>query len=1098
MVSRSPAADPDAEHLSALNRILDAVHAATALLPPQGPITKFAFLNPLQGLEHRHYDEVMREVGGMYGNQAYLDDSRYREKLKRGRITEIELREVLGEDLGVRGAELVSGLTPRIELRLATLLYPLHFGQRRELDWVLAETEALRFFRPEVSPETKRRLLEANRNWLLSDPTLEISAELGAAIDRFKAGQRHAYAPTSDGTATSGGATKSDEAERLYLGILWSMIRDGVETAVELASSGEVAPATGDEDRETPVDTASTTAREDREQDASRIERLTRYRLTTSDPDVDELMIRFTAAYLDQGYAATPLPAGEQGYWASFRLLYGRPALLAPRWRRSLPRELDRIREAKLSPLEVIHSWLEQLGISETEQREYIAGALLSLRGFAGMIWQTESRPDLFRKPSPPGTLIEFLAVRLLLLRTAKARKDAPQLENRAEVQNHPDRLRGARDAEQQAFLLFELAQVLEWTPQRLQGLRPPQWQALLQELDEFCDHQRRRIFHAAFERCLAKMTLRAFSLRAAAPPIRPASPWLQVVCCIDAREESLRRNLEELDPAIETFGIAGFFGVPMYYRGVGDANYSAQCPIVMKPQHWVIEEPVYSLEESDRSRARARRLIGNAQRRLRSQSRGSLGGAIVSTLLGPLATIPMLSRILLPRGTALMNRTARQFIAPPTITRLRLERAPEFAPAPFLAPRDRKAAEPMTGAERQTEPLTGDEGLGFTLAEMTQMSGKALRDMGLTQFAPLVILLGHGSGCLNNPHESAYHCGACAGNAGGPNARALAMMLNDARVRRQLAATGLAIPEETYFIGGQHNTATEEMMFFDLEMLPTPKVKSVRAAGRLLGEAAKRNAHERCRRFESAGLDLSLDEALLHVQNRSEDLAQTRPEYGNGTNAISFVGRRSRIRGLFLDRRSFLMSYDPTQDTTDSAILARILAAVVPVCEGINLLYTLSAIDPIGWGSGTKLPHNVTSLIGVMDGAASDLRTGLPWQGVDIHEPVRLLFVIETTTDAILKIMSENATIDRIFRNHWAHLAVLDPHSAELQRFSKDRFVPYRLDPDLASGEALPTAARSIDWYRSRRDHLPFALIKPDPARAAQHALYAHHGRAL
>jgi uncharacterized protein YbcC (UPF0753/DUF2309 family) len=139
----------------------------------------------------------------------------------------------------------------------------------------------------------------------------------------------------------------------------------------------------------------------------------------------------------------------------------------------------------------------------------------------------------------------------------------------------------------------------------------------------------------------------------------------------------------------------------------------------------------------------------------------------------------------------------------------------------------------------------------------------------------------------------------------------------------------------------------------------------------------------------------LSAVESLLHVQERAEDLAQTRPEYGNCTNEMCFVGRRSRIRGLYLDRRSFLMSYDKSQDTDKNMILARILGAVIPVCEGINMLYTLSAIDSSGWGSGTKLPHNVTSLLGVMDGAASDLRTGLPWQGVDIHEPVRILFIV-------------------------------------------------------------------------------------------------------
>src|SRR5205814_950645 len=109
------------------------------------------------------------------------------------------------------------------------------------------------------------------------------------------------------------------------------------------------------------------------------------------------------------------------------------------------------------------------------------------------------------------------------------------------------------------------------------------------------------------------------------------------------------------------------------------------------------------------------------------------------------------------------------------------------------------------------------------------------------------------------------------------------------------------------------------------------------------------------------------------------------------------------------LDRRSFLVSYDPTQDGIDHAILARILGAVVPVCEGINLQYYFSSIDSQGWGSGTKLPHNITSMLGVMDGAASDLRTGLPWQGVEIHEPFRLLFVIETTPEAIEEIMESN-----------------------------------------------------------------------------------------
>jgi uncharacterized protein YbcC (UPF0753/DUF2309 family) len=572
-------------------------------------------------------------------------------------------------------------------------------------------------------------------------------------------------------------------------------------------------------------------------------------------------------------------------------------------------------------------------------------------------------------------------------------------------------------------------------------------------------------VFHAAYERQLAKMALRTFQIRTQQPAIRPASPTLQFVCCIDAREESLRRHLEELDSTVETFGIAGFFGVAMYYRGVGDADFSAQCPIIMTPKHWVTEEPVYSLEQSDRSRAKARNFLGTAQRRFQDQSRGSLGGAIVSTLVGPLATIPMLSRILFPRATALMNQTARQFIAPPTFTRLHLERSSNSVPSM-----------PSIGEDGTID----DRGVGFTLQEMTQLAERALRDIGLTSnFAPIVMLLGHGSSCVNNPHESAYHCGACAGNAGGPNARALAMILNDGRVRRSLSEIGIQIPDETQFLGGLHNTATEEIMFYDLELLPARKVKQLRAASRLLAEAARRNAHERCRRFESANLTLTKHEALLHVQNRSEDLAQTRPEYGNGSNAICFVGRRQRIRGLYLDRRSFLMSYDATQDTDDAAILARILAAVVPVCEGINLLYSFSAMDPGGWGSGTKLPHNITSLVGVMDGAASDLRPGLPWQGVDIHEPVRLLFIIEATTQTLLRLLEQNSTLKNIFRNHWSHLASIDPHTSQMYRFSKDRFVLF--EPEIGEPEAgrLATAPRSQDWYQGKREHLKFALIQ-------------------
>jgi len=153
---------------SRLTQISDAIFRGAALLPRQGPVTKFAFLNPLQGLEEHHFDEVMRRVGDIFGNEAYLDDSHYRQELQRGRIAEGDLREVLAEDLVGRASEPVAGLTPRLELRLATLIYPLHFGHRRELDWVLAETDALKRFRPEVASDTKLALIDENRQRVIA------------------------------------------------------------------------------------------------------------------------------------------------------------------------------------------------------------------------------------------------------------------------------------------------------------------------------------------------------------------------------------------------------------------------------------------------------------------------------------------------------------------------------------------------------------------------------------------------------------------------------------------------------------------------------------------------------------------------------------------------------------------------------------------------------------------------------------------------------------------------------------------------------------------------------------------------------------------
>ena len=1005
------------------------VRRLAELLPLQGPITAFAFLNPLQGMEDRPFIEALRQVGEVFGCHPFLPEASYRDKMARGRITVDGLNEILAEESGFDGDYTIGGLVRHASLRQSMLQHSINPGTEHELRWMIAETDAIQRFRIETSHGVRESMIGSTRQWVSNEFPVSASASKLNSTDELMDVVQNAIPRT-----LLGGSGPLDESvwETVSLALLWRLLRTRIQRT-----------ANGHQGRKPQV----------RHRD-----RLLAISSEDSDQLVHEVLIRFCSVFLDQGYAQWKLPQRGTGFFQAFLSLFSSGGFFSKRWLRPVAAEVQRIHEAGMTALESLEESLTLLGIAPHEKENFVRGSLLALRGWAGMIWQTEERPDRVYIPSRHGTLIEFLAIRLILERYALKWLSRETLGYTGPL----DRLRefmatqhsengAVVTVEQRAFPLLQLAQLHGWTPRTIADLSDAQWQELVHAVEIFSSFERRRVFHLAFERKLMKHALDSVAIRASQPLISPKVSQLQVITCIDAREESFRRHIEEVAPDVETYANAGFFGVPMYYRGAGEAHYTALCPVVVQPKYWMVEDVVYALTDSGRQRARARQLLGTATHSFNTGTRGSLMGAVLTALLGPLFTVPLVGRILFPRLTAKMHRTARGFVAPPQITRLRLER-PEGTPA---------------GPD--------NDGIGFMLSEMVNMSERGLRDIGLTSgFAPLVIILGHGSDCLNNPHESAYHCGACSGSRGGANARAMAAMLNDPRVRRQLLARGLEVPEETRFLGGLHNTATEVVKFFDLELLPASHMRQLHLAVDIFGRVAERNAHERCRRFETAPLDFSPAEALQHVDDRTEDLAQTRPEYGNSTNAVCFVGRRSRVRGLYLDRRSFMMSYDASQDTETSIILARILAAVIPVCEGINMLYTLSAIDTRGWGCGTKLPHNITSLLGVMDGAASDLRTGLPWQGVDIHEPVRLLFIIESTPEAMLRIMDQDPTVGRICRNEWAQLAVLDPNTSRIQRFVKGEFVDYQ-----PSTTEIATAESSLEWYRGWRDNMPFALIQ-------------------
>lgn len=443
-------------------------------------------------------------------------------------------------------------------------------------------------------------------------------------------------------------------------------------------------------------------------------------------------------------------------------------------------------------------------------------------------------------------------------------------------------------------------------------------------------------------------------------PGIDPGTDRLaaQAIFCIDEREESLRRALEEVDPSIETYGAAGFFGCAIDYAGIDDPEGVSLCPVVVKPGHEVRETPVEDESHLHQKRQFMRRLWAKVVRNGNISTRTLVRGSLSTAFLGFFSLFPMALRILTPLAYAKLMRRLNDIFLPEPRTELT-----------FM--RDDDESRNATSGLMQ----------GFSVQEMADRVASVLGPVGMHNgHARLVIILGHGSTSLNNPFVSAYCCGACGGRSGAPNARLFALMANRPAVRERLRQKGILIPEDTWFLGGYHDTCNDNIDLYDVDLMPPGHQADLAHVRESLDKARARSAHERTRRFELAGTGLSVEEGLRHVQERAEHLGEPRPEYGHCTNAVAVVGRRETTRGLFLDRRAFLVSYDATKDPEDKA-LAAVLGAVIPVCGGISLEYYFSTVDNEGYGCGTKLPHNITGLVGVMNGYQGDIRTGLPLQ---------------------------------------------------------------------------------------------------------------------
>jgi uncharacterized protein YbcC (UPF0753/DUF2309 family) len=493
----------------------------------------------------------------------------------------------------------------------------------------------------------------------------------------------------------------------------------------------------------------------------------------------------------------------------------------------------------------------------------------------------------------------------------------------------------------------------------------------------------------------------------------------LQAIFCIDEREDSIRRHIEAVDKKAETFGAPGFFGVEFYFQQQDNKFYDKLCPAPVTPK--------YLIKESNATTLRKEELIYT------KYTHGIVSGFFLSIGFGFWAFVKKLQMLFRPTMSPAISNAYGHMDKQSTLTI------------------ENKSTDDIENA-RPDDPVGRGLQIGYTIDEMAARGEAFLRGIGLIKnFAPIVYLVSHGSSSANNPHHGAHDCGACSGRPGATNARVQSYILNHKKVREILAVKGIVIPDTTQFIGSMHDTAADVMDYYDENVLSHENANAHLINIQNFETALNLNAKERSRRFASINTKQELEQVRKAIHSRSVSLFEPRPELGHGTNTLAIIGRRIITKGLFLDRRAFLNSYDYTTDP-DGTILSAVMRPIGLVCGGINLEYYFSRVDNIKVGAGTKLPHNVMGLFGVANSSDGDLRPGLPWQMIEVHDPVRLMVIVEHKPEIVLKAIQSSPEVFEWYNNEWVHIAALHPEEQQFYYFKNGVFEKY--DPVTEAGE--------------------------------------------
>ena len=711
---------------------------------------------------------------------------------------------------------------------------------------------------------------------------------------------------------------------------------------------------------------------------------------------VDEQTSKWCGAFLDSGQAGWQMPGREAGFYTAWRDLAPRDRQLPSMVRKAMKELPELAGDAVLSAL-------SRLSVQPLERRAYLRAHLTRMPGWAAHVrWQGDHGGSI--------DLTALLALRLsveaFLLEDEFGPGFAYGAEVRVAAEESAEPVPGP--TERARHLLDRLGLIAVAGEEGMQ--------AVSQVLESLPAEERPLVWLDAYEGHYRDRLIDELS---GEPAINHQQrPAAQLVCCIDARSEGLRRHFEQSGP-YETLGFAGFFAVAIRYRDLAGGEPSSLCPVLLEARNEIGEFPAGGAD-------------GLAERRLAGLN--ALSGAEDSF------------------HAAESNLTAPYVLAETT----GWASGPVAAVRTFSARRFGKIRSRFHRGAAPPAPTVLSVEQGFTYEERTLFAEVALTMMGLTErFGRLVLLCGHGSTTENNPYEAALDCGACGGNRGAPNARTAAAILNGQDVREHLAGKGIEIPDDTWFVAGEHDTATDRVTVLDRHLVPDSHLRELDRLDADLETAGAALSAERCAAMPGAPGAGPTDRAARHVEGRSTDWAQVFPEWGLAGNAAFIVGPRSITRGFDLGRRTFLHSYEARVDRNGEA-LETILTAPMVVAQWINCQYYFSTVDPLAFGAGSKTIHNVVGGIGVLAGHGGDLQLGLPWQSVAdgqrlVHEPMRLLTIVQAPLERIDSIIERNTVLQELFGNGWVALAARSEAGEPWLRHTPRGWEPWT-DPEVSN----------------------------------------------